>query len=153
MVVAAALGIVRAIRNGRGLAIGVLTGVDGLALILSAIFVPDPVTGFPPGFQGGVMSASGILHLMFGALGFLAIAAASVAHGIWCRSLGDPRSASVSFVLGAVVVVGFFCGAALATSAVGITLLWLAVLAQFSWLALASAQIYRWSPHPLYTQR
>jgi len=153
MVVAAALGIVRAIRNGRGLAIGVLTGVDGLALILSAIFVPDPVTGFPPGSQGGVMSASGILHLMFGALGFLAIAAASVAHGIWCRSLGDPRSASVSFVLGAVVVVGFFCGAALATSAVGITLLWLAVLAQFSWLALASAQIYRWSPHPLYAQR
>ncbi len=90
---------------------------------------------------------------MFGALGFVAIAAASVAHGVWSRSIGDPRSATVSFALGAVVVLGFFCGAALATSPVGITLLWLAVLAQFAWLALASAQVYRWSPHPLYAQR
>jgi hypothetical protein len=153
MVVAAALGILRAIRNGRGLAIGVLTGVDGVALILSAVFVPDPVTGFPPGSQGGVMTGSGVLHLVFGAVGFVAIAAASVAHGVWCRSIGNARSATASFVLGDVVVLGFSCGAALATSPVGITLLWLAVLAQFAWLALASAQIYRWSPHPLYSQR
>jgi len=153
MVIAAALGILRAIRNGRGLAIGVLTAVDGLALVLSAVFVPDPVTGFPPGSQGRVMTVGGILHLVFGALGFLAIAAASVAHGAWCRSIGDARSGTVSFALGAVVVLGFFCGAALASSPVGIALLWLAVLAQFAWLALASAQIYRWSPHPLYALR
>jgi hypothetical protein len=153
MVVAAAFGILRAIRNGRGLAIGVLTAVDGLALVLSAVFVPDPVTGFPPGSQGGELTASGILHLVFGALGFLAIAAASVAHGVWCRNIGDARSGTVSFVLGALVVIGFVCGAALAASTIGIALLWLAVLAQFSWLALASAQIYRWSPHPLHSLR
>lgn len=153
MVLAAALGILRAIRNGRGLAIGVLTAVDGVALILSAIFVPDPVAGFPLGAQGGVVTSSGILHLVFGALGFVAIAAASVAHGVWSRSIGDARAATVSFILGAIVVLGFFCGAALATSSVGIPLLWLAVVAQFAWLALASAQIYRWSPHPVRSLR
>ncbi|HEY3408237.1 MAG TPA: DUF998 domain-containing protein [Propionicimonas sp.] len=153
MIIAAALGVLRAIRNGRGLAIGTLTALDGVALVLSAVFVPDPATGFPPGSQGGVVTSSGILHVAFGALGFVAIAAASVAHGIWCRSVGDPRSGTVSFVLGAVVILGFVCGAALASSPVGITLLWLAVLAQFAWLALACAQVYRWSPHPLYALR
>lgn len=153
MVLAAALGFLRAIRNGRGLAIGVLVAVDGVALALSAIFVPDPVTGFPPGTRGGPVTGSGILHLVFGALGFVAIAAACAAHGLWCRTIGDRRAATLSFALAAIVVGGFFCGAALATSAVGIALLWLAVLAQFGWLALASAQVYRWAPHPVVSQR
>ncbi|HEY3337980.1 MAG TPA: DUF998 domain-containing protein [Propionicimonas sp.] len=153
MALAAGVGMLRAIRNGRGLAMGVLVAVDGVALLLSAAVVPDPVAGFPPGAHGGVVTGSGILHLVFGALGFLAITAASVAHGAWSRGIGDLRAATVSFALGAIVILGFFAGAALATSPVGIALLWLAVLAQFAWLALASAQVYRWSPHPVLALR
>ncbi len=47
MAIAAAVGILRAIRNGRGLAMGVLVIVYGVGLILSAVFPPDPVAGFP----------------------------------------------------------------------------------------------------------
>ncbi|TPW73452.1 DUF998 domain-containing protein [Schumannella sp. 10F1B-5-1] len=156
MVLAAAVGIVRAIRSGRGLAIGVLTGVHGVALVLSAVFAPDPVAGFPPGSAGGEFSLSGILHLLFGAIGFVAIAVAAFAHAAWSRGVGRPRVAVLSVALGVLVLLGFAGGAALSggpAASAGIALLWIAVLAQFGWLARASSQIYAWSPHPLRSKR
>lgn len=149
MVIVAAVGIMRAIRSGRGLAIGVLTIVYGGGLILSAIFAPDPVEGFPPGSAGGEFSVSGILHLLFGALGFVAVAVAAFAHAAWSRSIGARGRAAVSVVLGILILVGFVGGAALATSSIGVALLWISVLAQFVWLALVCSQIYVWAPHPL----
>ena len=175
MVLAAAAGILRAIRNGRGLAVGTLVGVDGVALVLSAVFRPDPVDGFPPGARatgttaGGTLhilfgaigfppgaratgtTAGGTLHILFGAIGFVAVAAAAFTFARWRRDLGAGRAPAL--VLGAVVLVGFVAGAALATRPVGIALLWVAVLAQWAWLAHASAEIYRWSPHPLRSLR
>ncbi|TPW77340.1 DUF998 domain-containing protein [Schumannella soli] len=156
MVIAAAVGILRAIRSGRGLAIGVLTIVYGGGLALSAVFAPDPVAGFPPGSAGGEFSLSGILHLLFGALGFVAIAVAAFSYAGWVRSLGRPRLAGLSILLGVLVLVGFVGGAALSNGplvSLGTALLWIAVLAQFAWLARAASQIYAWSPHPLRSQR
>jgi hypothetical protein len=153
MAVVAALGILRAIRNGRGLAMGVLVVVYGAGLVLSAVFVPDPVAGFPAGSTGGDFSLSGILHLFFGALGFFAIAVAAFADAAWSRTIGSRRRSTVSIVLGLLVIVGFVGGAALSAQPIGVLLLWIAVLAQFIWLGLASAQIYVWSPHPLRSQR
>ena len=153
MAVVAALGIIRAVRSGRGLAMGVLTIVYGAGLVLSAIFPPDPVAGFPAGSTGGTFSTSGMLHLLFGALGFAAIAAAAFAHAAWCRSIGARRQGVVSVVLGVLVLVGFVGGAALSMSPIGVALLWVAVLAQLLWLALACAQIYAWSPHPVLSRR
>ncbi len=89
---------------------------------------------------------SGILHLLFGAIGFIAVAAAAFAHAAWSRSIGAPRRALVSAILGAVVLLAFGGGVALSPSPTGILLIWIAVLAQFVWLALASAHIYAWSP-------
>lgn len=149
MAAAAAVGILRAVRNGRGLAMGVLTIVYGAGLILSAMFPPDPVAGFPPGSAGGSFSLSGMLHLLFGAIGFVAIAAAAFAHAAWSRSIGAKGRGTLSVVLGILVLVGFAGGAALGQTAGGVALLWTAVIAQLLWLALASAQIYAWSPHPL----
>jgi len=148
MAIVAAIGIVRAVRNGRGLAMEVLTIVYGAGLILSAVFAPDPVEGFPPGSTASEFSLSGILHLVFGAIGFAAIAAAALAHAGWSRSIGAKGRATVSVVLGVVVLIGFFGGAALSAGPAGVALLWIAVLAQFTWLALACSQIYSWSPHP-----
>jgi hypothetical membrane protein len=153
MVAVAGLGMTRAIRNGRGLAMGALCVFDGLALMLSAVFLPDPGAGFPPGSEGGHFSTSGVLHLLFGALGFLAIAAAAWACARWARDQGLAPLARASRILAICVLVGFIGGAALATSTFGVVLLWIAVLAQFAWLALASSTIYRWSPHPLRSQR
>ena len=153
MVLAAALGVFRAIRNGRGLAIAVLIALYGVCLLLSATFPPDPVPGFPVGSPGGTVTTSGVLHLVFGAIGFVALAAAAFAHAGWCRAIGAGRDALVSTGLALAVLVGFCGGAALATSPVGVGLLWLSVLAGLGWLALASAQIYRWSPHPVSAER
>jgi len=152
MVAAAAAGVLRAVRNGRGLAMGVLVAVDGAALVLAAVFLPDPADGFPPGSHGGTFGLSGILHLLAGAIGFVCIAAAGVAHPPWSRDVGLDRPA-VPQTQGSVVIVGFVAGAALSASATGVALLWLAVLADWAWLAYACAQIYRWSPHPLYSLR
>ena len=153
MAITAAVGILRAVRNGRGLAMGALVVVYGAGLILSAVFTPDPVAGFPPGSTEGAFSLSGILHLLFGALGFISIAAAAFAHAAWSRSIGARTRVVVSVVLGALTIIGFVGGAALSPSFVGIALLWVAVLAQLLWLALSCAQIYAWSPHPLRASR
>jgi len=111
------------------------------------------VAGFPPGSAGGQFSTSGVLHLLFGALGFLAITAAAWACTRWGREQGLSSLARASRILAICVLVGFLGGAALATNTIGVVLLWIAVLAQFAWLALACSTIYRWSPHPLRSQR
>ncbi|MCB0910715.1 MAG: hypothetical protein KDB60_03760 [Propionibacteriaceae bacterium] len=105
--------------------------------------------GFPPGANGGAVTASGVLHLVFGAIGFVAMAAAAFAHSAWSRRIGARTQARVALLLGVFILLGFFAGAALSSGPVGIALLWLAVLAQWAWLGLACAQIYAWSPHPL----
>ncbi|WP_219732040.1 DUF998 domain-containing protein [Glaciihabitans sp. INWT7] len=153
MAVVAAFGMLRAIRNGRGLAMGVLVIVYGAGLVLSAIFGPDPVEGFPVGSAGGTFTLSGILHLLFGALGFLAIAVAAFAYSAWSRSVGARGRATGSIVLGLLVILGFVGGAALSSQPIGVLLLWVAVLAQFLWLGIASAHIYARSPHPLRSLR
>lgn len=149
MTLAAAIGMIRAIRSGRGLALGVLTATYGVMLVLSAIFPPDPMAGFPAGSPEGSMSASGILHMVFGAVGFLAVSAAAFAYAGWSRRVGAPRRAGLGVALGVLVVGGFFGGAALSASPVGVALLWVAVVAAWTWLAVASAHVYAWSPHPL----
>jgi len=153
MVLAAAWGFLRAIRNGRGLAVAVLVGVYGTCLVLSAVFPPDPVPGFPPGSEGGAASVSGILHLIFGALGFAALAAAAFAYAGWCRTIGARTHAVWATVLGVIVLIGFFGGAAFAMIPLGVLLLWISVLAGLSWLALASSHVYAWTPYPVRAQR
>ena len=147
MVLAAAYGFFRAIRSGRGLAVAAGVGVFGTCLLLSAAFPPDPVDGFPPGAVA-TATTSGILHLVFGALGFVAIAVAAFAYAAWTRAEGIEGQRVPAIVLGSLVLAGFVGGAALATSGVGVALLWIAVLAGWMWLALASARVYRWTPHP-----
>lgn len=153
MVLAAALGILRAIPSGRGLAIGAFTAVYGVCLMLSAAFLPDPTSGFPAGQASGAASTSGILHLVFGAVGFLSLVVAAGAYAKWAAGRGDTRHARTALWCGVLVLAGFIGGAALAQNAIGILLLWLAVLAGWAWLALASAHLYTVVPHPVIAER
>lgn len=153
MVFAAACGVLRTIRDGRGLAIGVLTGVYGLCLVFSGILVPDPVAGFPPGSDGGVVSASGIGHLMAGALGFVALALAAFTYARWAAQRGATGQSRLGLVGAVLIVAGFVGGAVLAQSPLGVALLWIAVLAGWAWLGLASAHLYTVVPHPVIAER
>jgi hypothetical protein len=153
MVIAAGVGTLRAIRSGRGLAVGALVITAGAALIVGAIFVPDPVNGFPPGEASSTPTASGMLHLICGAIQFVTIAGAAVAHALWSRTVGQPARGAASLTLAGGILGGFAGGVALAHHPVGIALLWLAVICEWTWLAFACGQIYQWSPHPLAAAR
>ena len=151
MTIVAAIGFSRLPNPPRAGA--VLIGVYGACLVLSAVFRPDPVDGFPPGSVGGTASAAGILHIACGGIGFLSLAAAAFLVGGWFSRRHARRPALWSRIAGSVVIVGFFGGAALAQSSTGIALLWLAVLVGWAWLAFASVVAYRAVPHPIIAQR
>lgn len=153
MVLAAAYGILRTIRSGRGLAISTLTGVYGACLVLSAIFLPDAVAGFPPGQDGSTASTNGILHLVVGAIGLLSLAAAAFAYSRWAVARREIASARLGLWCGAIVTLGFLGGAILGMLPAGVALLWLAVLAGWLWIALASAHLYAVVPHPVIADR
>lgn len=148
MVVAAAVGFHQALHaSSRATRVATLLGVFGLGMIGSGIFPPDPMAGFPVGMAEQA-STSGILHLAFGAIGFMALGAAAIATAGWFAERGDTDTARLSRVCGTLVIVGFLTGGALAASIVGVAALWLAVLVGLGWLALASVRAYRTVPHP-----
>lgn len=62
----------------------------------SGIFRPDPMAGFPPGAAEGEASLNGTLHLVFGGIGFLALASAGLllGAGFAPRDLGRPAALS-----------------------------------------------------------
>lgn len=144
MVLAAAVGFHRALGSATA---GLLLGVYGLGLLGSATFPPDPMAGFPAG-EAEIASTSGILHLTFGLVQFVALTAAAFVVAGWFARRGAADMARYSRVSGALVLGGFAGGAVLATSSVGVGLLWLAVVAGWGWLLVASVHAYRTVPHP-----
>jgi hypothetical protein len=80
--------------------------------------------------------------------GFLALAAACFVLGRWFARRHDDDLARASRVSGFVVLGGFVLGAAMATTPVGVPALWVAVLAAWVWLTVASVAIYKTVPHP-----
>jgi hypothetical protein len=149
MVIAAAVGAIRAMRPQRP--VGVLLAVYGTCVLLSGVFVADPMDGFPPGTPDGTpesITASGALHFVAGGVGFLALAVAYVILGRWFAGRGAGRLALWSRIAGAVVLVGFVAGAATATTTFGIVALWVAVVTGWAWLVIASIALYRTVPHP-----
>lgn len=148
LVLAAAVGFARALApSAAGRRAGVLLGVYGVALVAGGIFPPDPMDGFPPGSTEDA-TITGVLHLAAGGIGFLALAGAALVVAGWIAATGSLRGGVLSRAAAAVIVGGFLGGAALATSAIGVLLLWLAVVAGWVWLAAASIWVYRTVPHP-----
>lgn len=145
MVIAAAIGFSRALEGRRRIA--VLVGVYGVALIGSGIFAPDPMAGFPVGMEQ-TASLSGILHLVFGAIGFVALGVAAIMFSGWCRGRGQRSAGVLSLVAGIVIILGFVGGGALSASPIGVLLLWISVVAGLAWLFGASLLAYRSVPHP-----
>jgi hypothetical protein len=146
MTLAAAVGFVRAMGSRFP---GVLLGVFGSCVLLSGVFAPDPMAGFPPGAAtAGEPSLSGILHMAFGGIGFLALAAACFTAAAWYSRRGAGAFATLSRLAGVVVLVGFIGGAALSTHAAGIPALWTAVVVGWVWLAASSVRLYRSVPRP-----
>lgn len=131
-----------------GPAAGVLVMAFALGLIGSGIFAPDPMAGFPPGAKAGGASLSGVLHLGFGTVQFLALAAACFVTAHWWDARGEAIVRRFSTTCGVAIIVGFAGGAAFSNSPIGVGLLWITVLVSFAWLAVTSIQLWRATPHP-----
>lgn len=148
MVIAAAIGFRRALRgSARARRVAVLLGVFGVGMVGSGFFPPDPMAGFPAGVPEEA-TASGILHLVFGAVGFLALGAAALTTAGWFAERGDPGSGRASRWCGAIVILGFLGGGAASASVVGVVALWVAVIVGMGWLSVASVRVYRAAPDP-----
>jgi hypothetical membrane protein len=147
MVVAAAVGFRRALREGRAARWAPrLLGVYGIALVAAGIFRADPMNGFPAGTPEGPPvhpTLAGTLHLAAGGVGFLALVAATWLLAARFRHEGRRRQAAVTRATGVLFLVAF---AGIASGAVSPALnlaFTAAVVLTWAWLSLASLQQYR----------
>ncbi|MGY1824722.1 DUF998 domain-containing protein [Geodermatophilus sp. SYSU D00079] len=152
MVLAAAVGVRRALPGGRGATwgAGLLAG-HGLALVAAGVFIADPMAGFPVGTPAGPpveVSLSGLLHMAAGGLGFGCLVAS--AWALARRFAGEGRRgwAGVSVAAGVVVLAGFLGVATGSTSSWAVLGLWIGVVAGWAWIAAVSVHLYRRTPHP-----
>ena len=147
MTVAAAAGVSRALRDGRGpgWAPRLLAGY-GLALVAAGIFVADPMDGFPVGTPAGPpseMSLSGLLHMAAGGTGFACLVAATLVLGGRFARESRRAWAAYSRATGLVVLAGFLGVAGGSTSSLAVLGLWIGVVAGWAWLAAVTVHLYR----------
>jgi hypothetical membrane protein len=144
MVIAAAVGLRRALRPGRGSMWGsLLLGAYGLCMIAAGVFRADPAQGFPAGTpETTTVSAHGLAHFVFGGLGFLGlIAACFVLAGRFVRD-GRRDLAWFSRITGVVFLAGFVGIASGSHGPTTVTFV-AAILIAWSWLSTVSLHLYR----------
>lgn len=120
--------------------------VYGIFLILSGIFKADPANGFPPGTPLGsptTVSTSGILHLVFGMFGFIALISSCIIFSKYFRRVKNQPLAQFSLITGVYFLIGFLSlmmGGMFGTtgSAISILAFSLAVILSWSWYSLLS---------------
>ena len=149
LVVLGALGMARALRDGRGRTwVPRLIVVYGLGLLGAGVFTADAGQGFPLGTPADAVTFSthGMLHLLFAAIGFFGLIAASIVFGRRCLALGESRFGAYSIASGVVFLVTFVSGAGVAGAptmhSVATLLLWIAVLVGWIWLTATSIRLY-----------
>jgi len=111
LTMAGALGMRRVLRGGRGGTWGpLLVGVYGLGLVGAGIFTADPALGFPPGTPADAHAVSwhGLMHLVTGGIGFLALIAACMVFARRFAALGQRGWAAYSVATGVLFFAAFF---------------------------------------------
>lgn len=148
MLIAFAVGLARALETGPGSRWApILIGVFGLSMVVSGIFEVDPAGGFPAGVPAAeTMSASALVHLGAGAIGFTCLTAGLL---VLARRLALEGFRSLAVVT-RIVAVGFlavFVGmASTALGGAGIIAFVVAVVAVMTLLSVLAAHRYRQMP-------
>jgi hypothetical protein len=145
LVIAGAIGMRRVAQADKRLKRGaLLVGIYGLGVVGGGIFVSDPALGFPPGTPDTypqTMSWHGLLHFIFGQIGFLALIVASFVYARYFAANDLRGWAMFSALTGAIFL--FAIIASVATSAGdgsvwGLLALYVAVVLAWIWLASLS---------------
>jgi len=147
MVIACALGIHRALKDGVAATWAPrLLALYGLGLVAAGIFVADPMNGFPPGTPAGrpaSISTHGMLHIAAAGLAILCLIAACFVFARRFAELGHRRWAIASWATGVLFFLGFGGVASGSSSPVVVLGFWLALLVAWGWLAAVSVFLYR----------
>jgi hypothetical membrane protein len=141
LVTAGALGLRTVLRNGRGhVWVPVLLTVYGIGLMGAGLFIADPGMGFPPGApESTSMSRSGLLHFVFGALGFYALVTACLVLAFRFRTEGRRGLALYSAASGIIFLAGCIAIASGSTSPTVIVGFYAAV----TWIWVWHTVVYR----------
>lgn len=144
LVIACAVGIRRVLRSGRGGTWGpLLIGVYGVGLIGAGVFAADPALGFPPGTPADATAISwhGLLHIVFGGVGFLGLIAACFVLARRFVALGERGWAAYS-VATSVIFFASFVGIASGSGSSWIILgFWIGVVLTWAWIAAIAARL------------
>jgi hypothetical protein len=143
--IAAAVGMRRVLRSGRGRTWGpLLIAVYGLGYIGAGVFVADPMNGFPPGTPDGLPGSASWhswMHLISGSIGFIALIAACFVFARRFSGLGQRGWTAYSVATGLVVlaaVVGISSGSQTAATIIGF---FVAATLGWAWLSAVSARL------------
>jgi hypothetical protein len=135
LVIAGALGCRRAIRSTPGGTWGpALLAVYGLGMLGAGLFTADPGNGFPPGVETPAeMTSSGLLHFVFGGIGFYAVIATCFVFARRFARTGRKRLAWFSVMTGAAFLTAFAGIASGSTSPAVMIAFYVAVLWIWTW--------------------
>lgn len=147
MVVAAAFGYRRVLRGGVGQRwVPPLIASYGVGLVGAGIFRADPMAGFPAGTPDGppvTFTLHGLLHVVCGGIGFLALILATFVLAKRFEREGRRGRAAVSVVTGAAFLAGFVGIASGSSTPTVVLAFTAAVLLVWGWLSSTSAHLYR----------
>ena len=144
LVIAGAIGMRRAMGAGRARTWGpLLVAAYGLGLIGAGIFTADPAMGFPPGTPADAhtISSHGLLHLLFGGVGFLCLIAGCFVFSRRFAAAGERGWVAYSVVTGVVFFLAF-AGIATGSGSSWVILgFWIGLALAWSWISALSVRL------------
>jgi hypothetical protein len=144
LVIAGALGMRRVLQGSQGGTWGpFLISIYGLGLIGAGFFTADPMNGFPPGTPAGAqaISAHGLLHLVTGGIGFLALIAACFVFARRFAVLKQSGWSAYSVATGVIFLVSFLGIASGSSQAPIVVGFWIGVILTFAWISIMAARL------------
>jgi Protein of unknown function (DUF998) len=155
LVIAGAIGLGRLAQGDKRLRWGaLLIGIYGLGVLGGGLFITDPALGFPPGTPDTypeTISWHGLLHFIFGQVGFLALIAACFVYARYFAANGLRGWATFSALTGGIFLFAIIGGVATSAgdnAALGLLALYVAVALAWIWLSAISyhmrSNLVRW---------
>lgn len=145
LVLVGAIGLRRLAQADKRLRRGaLLLGIFGLGVLGGGVFVTDPALGFPPGTPNTypqTMSWHGLLHFIFGQIGFLALITASFIYARYFAKNGLRSWAMFSALTGALflfAIIATVVTAGVEGSVWALLALYVAVILAWIWLSALS---------------
>jgi uncharacterized membrane protein YhaH (DUF805 family) len=140
---AGAVGVKRTLQSGRGrIWAPRMLGLYGFGLICAGIFSADPALGFPPGTPDGnnPISWHGMLHFLFGAIGFVGFITSCFIFARRFKDLDRPGWSAYSLITGVVFLVAFL---GIASGSKGPVSLYFALAVSFGfvWVSLVLSRV------------